>query len=64
MTLTHDAASRGAAPRRVLLAAGVLAFAAAPAFAGSAPVKGEGIASFYGREHHGGPTASDRKSVV
>lgn len=61
MTLTHDAASRGAAPRRVLLAAGLLALTTAPAFAGSAPVKGEGIASFYGREHHGGPTASGER---
>jgi rare lipoprotein A len=61
MILTHDAASRGAAPRRALLAAGLLALAATPAFAGQAKIQGEGIASFYGREHHGGPTASGER---
>lgn len=61
MTSTHVAASRGAAPRRVLLAAGLLAFAATPALAGSGTIRGEGIASFYGREHHGGPTASGER---
>lgn len=62
MTRTHDvAATRGAAPRRALLAAGILALMTAPAFAGSATVRGEGTASFYGREHHGGPTASGER---
>jgi len=61
MTPTHAAASRGAAPRRVLLAAGLLALVSAPAFAASGKVQGEGIASFYGREHHGGPTASGER---
>lgn len=61
MTLDHATASRGAAPRRVLLAAGFLALLATPAFAGAAKVQGEGIASFYGREHHGGPTASGER---
>jgi rare lipoprotein A len=61
MKLITDAAPRGAAPRRVLLAAGLLALAATPAFAGSAKVQGQGIASFYGGEHHGGPTASGER---
>ncbi len=61
MTHTFDAASRGTAPRRALLAAGLLALATTPTFAGQAKVQGEGIASFYGREHHGGPTASGER---
>lgn len=61
MNLNHVAASRGAAPRRVLLAAGLFALATTPALAGSVGVRGEGIASFYGREHHGGPTASGER---
>ena len=61
MILANAAALRGAAPRRALLAAGFLALAAAPAFAGSAKVQGQGVASFYGREHHGGPTASGER---
>lgn len=61
MTSTPVAASRGVAQRRVLLAAGLLSLASAPALAASAKVQGEGIASFYGREHHGGPTASGER---
>lgn len=60
MTLFNDAACRGAGLRRAMLAAGLLSLASAPALAGGR-VQGEGIASFYGREHHGGPTASGER---
>ncbi len=57
MTKTFDAVAsrRGAAARRALLAAGFLAAGALPAAAA------DGIASFYGREHHRGPTASGER---
>ena len=61
MIFNPVAALRGAAPRRAVLAAGFLALVATPAFAGAAKVQGEGVASFYGREHHGGPTASGER---
>lgn len=46
---------------RAALAGALLALSAAPALAGSAKVQGEGIASFYGGRHHGGPTASGER---
>jgi rare lipoprotein A len=50
---------------RAALAGTLLALSAAPALAGSAAgsnkVQGEGIASFYGGRHHGGPTASGER---
>ena len=61
MTLNLAAASRGAAPRRFVFAAAVLTLTTAPALAGSVSMRGQGIASFYGREHHGGPTASGER---
>ena len=61
MIKTHDAAARGAAPRRVALAAGLLALVSSPALAGASKIQGEGIASFYGRAEHGGPTASGER---
>jgi rare lipoprotein A len=61
MISTPVAATSGVAQRRVLLAAGLLSLASAPALAASGKVQGEGIASFYGREHHGGPTASGER---
>ena len=60
MTIARDdAASRGAALRRAVLAAAFLPFA--PALAVAADIRSEGLASFYGREHHGGPTASGER---
>lgn len=63
MTLVRDdvAVRRVGALRRAVLASGLLACAASPAFAGPARVQGEGIASFYGRSEHGGPTASGER---
>jgi rare lipoprotein A len=63
MTHTRDnvVARRDGALRRAVLGCGILAAASSPAFAGSAKVQGEGIASFYGRAEHGGPTASGER---
>lgn len=63
MTLVRDdvAVRRVGALRRAVLASGLLACAASPALAGPARVQGEGIASFYGRSEHGGPTASGER---
>lgn len=55
------AARRGDALRRVALSAAFLTLASQPVLAGSAKIQGQGIASFYGREHHGGPTASGER---
>jgi rare lipoprotein A len=63
---TDAASRRGGALRRVLasglVAGGVLALGTSVAAAGSAGrAPNEGLASFYGREHHRGPTASGER---
>ncbi len=63
MQHTHDAVAsrRGGALRWAILASGLLAGSSLPAFAESAHGGSEGIASFYGRPEHGGPTASGER---
>jgi rare lipoprotein A len=60
---SNDAASRrGGALRRALAVTGFVAIGATTAVAGPvARHPSEGLASFYGREHHGGPTASGER---
>ena len=58
--LNAVASRRGGAVRRAVLASGLLAMGTLPAFAESR-ITQDGAASFYGREHHGGPTSSGER---
>lgn len=63
MLKTHDlvASRRGGALRSALLAAALSATGAFSAMAADGRVSHEGTASFYGREEHGGKTASGER---
>jgi rare lipoprotein A len=59
-TLDNVASRRGGALRRALLALGLMAAGALPALA-DGRIAADGTASFYGREEHGGKTASGER---
>lgn len=64
MQHSHDVVPtrRSALVRRIAITTAIFAGSALPAVAGtSSRVSGEGIASFYGRSEHGGPTASGER---
>jgi rare lipoprotein A len=63
MLKTHDlvASRRGGALRSAILAAGFTAAGAFSAMAADGRVSHDGTASFYGREEHGGKTASGER---